>query len=49
MALAFHSEHWRDENDPEKLQLGIGGGYDQFGILSEEEFLRLLKTPGRRT
>ena len=27
---------------------GIGGGYGQFGILTEEEFLRVVKAPGKR-
>jgi len=46
LALAFHCEHWRDESRDE--QLGIGGGYGQFGILTEEEFLKVLKTSGKR-
>ena len=48
LALAFHCDHWKDENKEGDLKLGIGGGYGQFGILSEEEFLRVLKTSGKR-
>ena len=45
---AFHVDHWRDQDDNKDKELGIGGGYCQFGILSEDEFLRLLKTNGKR-
>ena len=45
---AFHVDHWREQEDNKDNELGIGGGYGQFGILSEEEFLRLLKTSGKR-
>jgi hypothetical protein len=27
---------------------GIGGGYSQFGILTEEEFIRVLKGDGKK-
>ena len=48
LKLAFHSDHWKEENAPDADKLGIGGGYGQFGILNEEEFLRVLKTSGKR-
>ena len=48
LALAFHSDHWKDENRDDELPLGIGGGYGQFGILNEEEFLTIIKTSGKR-
>ena len=41
-------DHWKEEEENKDKELGIGGGYGQFGILSEEEFLRLLKTSGKR-
>ena len=48
LAEAFHSDHWKEENHEDNQQLGIGGGYGQYGILSEEEFLQVLKTSGKR-
>ncbi|TNV79837.1 hypothetical protein FGO68_gene7114 [Halteria grandinella] len=48
LCQAFHVDHWREENENPEKQLGIGGGYGQFGILEEDEFLRLLKTTGKR-
>lgn len=49
LAIAFHHEHYIRETSTDELPLGIGGGYGQFGILSEEEFLRSIKTSGGRT
>ena len=46
--MAFNCEHWNDENKKGEVALGIGGGYGQFGILSEDEFLKILKTSGKR-
>ena len=40
---AFDFKEYENEE-----QCGIGGGYGQFGILTEEEFLRLVKAPGKR-
>ena len=48
LALAFNCEHWKDENKKGVIPLGIGGGYGQFGILTEDEFLKVLKTSGKR-
>jgi hypothetical protein len=45
---AFHVDHWREQDENKDKELGIGGGYNQYGILSEDEFLRLLKTTGKR-
>ena len=39
-------DHWQEEQTGQ--QWGIGGGYGQFGVLSEEEFLRVIKTGGKR-
>jgi len=27
LALSFHCAHWKEENHPDQMQLGIGGGY----------------------
>lgn len=48
LCQAFHVDHWREIDDEKDKELGIGGGYGQFGVLDEEEFLRLLKTSGKR-
>ena len=48
LCQSFHVDHWKEEEENKEKELGIGGGYGQFGILSEEEFLRLLKTSGKR-
>ena len=49
LAIAFHHEHFFRETATDDLPLGIGGGYGQFGILTEEEFLKTIKTSGKRT
>eukprot|EP00347_Sterkiella_histriomuscorum_P015781 403355705 len=48
LCQAFHVDHWKEQEENKDNELGIGGGYGQFGILKEEEFLRLLKTSGKR-
>ena len=48
LCQSFHVDHWKEEEENKEKELGFGGGYGQFGILSEEEFLRLLKTSGKR-
>lgn len=48
LCAAFHIDLWKQQNENKDKDFGIGGGYGQFGILNEEEFLRVLKTSGKR-
>ena len=43
---AFAVDLW--EAEQQEVRLGVGGGYGQFGILSEEEFNALIKMDGKR-
>lgn len=46
LCLAFGVDLYEEEKKETKL--GVGGGYGQFGILSEAEFNTLLKLDGKR-
>ena len=46
LCLAFGVDLYEEETKEAKL--GVGGGYGQFGILTEEEFNTLLKLDGKR-
>ena len=46
LCLAFGCDLWEEEE--KEMKLGVGGGYGQFGILSEEEFNTLIKLDGKR-
>jgi hypothetical protein len=48
LCQAFHVDHWKEQEEQKDTELGIGGGYGQFGVLDEEEFLKVLKTTGKR-
>jgi len=45
---SFHVDNYRDYEKTKDKELGIGGGYTQFGILTEEEFLEVLKSNGKK-
>ena len=46
LCLAFGVDLWEDEQ--KEIKMGIGGGYGQFGVLTEEEFNTMLKLDGKR-
>ena len=46
LCLAFGVDLWEEEQ--EQSNIGVGGGYGQFGILTEEEFNTLIKLDGKR-
>ena len=46
MCLAFGVDLWEEEQ--KEARLGVGGGYGQFGILTEAEFNTLIKLDGKR-
>lgn len=46
LCLAFGVDLYEEE--AKEAKLGVGGGYGQFGILTEEEFNTLLKLDGKR-
>lgn len=44
--MAFNIDLWKEEQ--EQMRLGIGGGYGQFGILTEAEFNTIIKADSKR-